>query len=89
MQSNSWIKYSFKNGALKGFGIAAGHSQASIRNTLEQGLKLPGYFVLNAGIRYEIKHFNAAININNITNKAYWIGAYNNVNKWPGAPGIL
>ncbi|MEO8764784.1 MAG: TonB-dependent receptor, partial [Ginsengibacter sp.] len=85
-QSNSWIKYSFKNGTLKGFGIAVGHSHASVRNTLEQSLKLPGYFVLNGGLRYELKRFNGAVNLNNVFNKAYWIGAYNNVNKWPGAP---
>jgi len=84
--SNSWIKYIFNNGALKGFGIVAGHSQASARNTLDPNFKLPRYFVLNAGIRYAYKNFNAAINLNNITNKTYWMGAYNNVNKWPGAP---
>jgi iron complex outermembrane recepter protein len=82
--SNSWIKYTFMNGVLKGFGIALGHSQADVRNTLEPGLTLPGYIVLNGGIRYTIKHFNIALNLNNITNKAYWIAAYNNVNKWPG-----
>jgi iron complex outermembrane receptor protein len=84
--SNSWIKYTFMNGILKGFGIAFGHSQASVRNTLEQGLTLPGYFVINGGIRYKFKQFNVAFNLNNITNKTYWTGAYNNVNKWPGAP---
>jgi len=82
--SNSWIKYTFMNGALKGFGIAFGHSQASIRNTLEQGLTLPGYFVMNGCIRYKYKQFNVAFNLNNIANKTYWTGAYNNVNKWPG-----
>lgn len=84
--SNSWIKYTFMNGALKGFGIVLGHSQAGVRNTLEPGLTLPGYIVLNGGIRYTIKHFNVAFNLNNITNKTYWTAAYNNVNKWPGAP---
>lgn len=84
--SNSWIKYTFNKGVFKDFSIAAGHSQASVRNTLEQGLSLPGYIVLNAGIRFSHRHFNTAINFNNITNKTYWTGAYNNVNKWPGAP---
>ncbi len=85
-QSSTWIKYSFKNGSLKGFGIAAGHSQVGVRNTLEPGLTLPGYFLLHAGVRYQIKNFTAAINCNNVFNKIYWMGAYNNVNKWPGAP---
>ena len=84
--SNSWIKYIFTKGPLKGFGITAGHSQESERNTLDPGIVLPGYIIFSGGVRFEGRHFNAAINLNNITNKTYWIGAYNNVNKWPGAP---
>jgi iron complex outermembrane recepter protein len=85
-ESSSWIKYTFISGSLRGFSIAAGHSQASVRNTLEQGLTLPGYIILNAGVRYAYKKFEIALNLNNITNEKYWIGAYNNVNKWPGPP---
>ena len=85
-ECSSWIKYTFKSGWLKGFGITAGHSQASKRNTLQQGLTLPGYIVLNAGVRYAYKKLNIAFNLNNITNETYWIGAYNTINKWPGAP---
>jgi len=84
--SSSLIKYTFSRGALKGFGIVAGHSQASVRNTLTPGLTLPGYISLDAGLRYGYKHINIALNLNNITNTTYWIGAYNNVNKWPGMP---
>ncbi len=84
--SNTWLKYTFNKGFLKGFGIAAGHSQVSVRNTLQQGFTLPGYVIINAGLRYGYKRFNIAGNFNNITNKKYWIGAYNTVNKWPGAP---
>ena len=84
--SSSLIKYTFNHGALKGFGIVAGHTQASVRNTLTPGLILPGYIALDAGLRYEVKHFNLAFNLNNITDVIYWTGAYNNVNKWPGTP---
>ncbi len=84
--SNSWIKYTLSKGRLRGVGIAGGHSQVSARNTLDANLMLPGYIVLNASLRYERSHFKAAINFNNITNKTYWMGAYNNLNKWPGVP---
>jgi iron complex outermembrane receptor protein len=84
--SSSLIKYTFNHGVLKGFGILAGHTQASVRNTLSPGLTLPGYVAIDAGLRYDYKHLNFALNLNNITNAVYWIGAYNNVNKWPGAP---
>jgi iron complex outermembrane receptor protein len=85
-ESDSWIKYTFRNGTFKGFGVAAGHRQVSKRNTLEPGISLPGYVILNAGLRYEYGHFSAAFNVNNVFNKTYWIGAYNNVSKWPGMP---
>lgn len=87
--SNSWIKYSFGRGALKGFGIAAGHSQASRRNTLAADFTLPGYIVLNAGLYYKIKQISLLAFLNNVTNAVYWAGAYNNINKWPGKPRNL
>ena len=84
--SGSWIKYTINKGWLKGFGIAAGHSQVGYRTTLDPTINLPGYVVVNAGIHYDRKHIMLAMNLNNITNETYWSGAYNNINKWPGAP---
>ena len=84
--SNSWIKYAFQKNALKGFAISAGHMQQSKRNTLTDGFILPGFFILNAGLQYNFKNFEIAANIENITNKNYWLSAYNNVSKWPGEP---
>lgn len=82
--SSSWIKYTFNNGALKGLGIATGHTQASSRNTLEAGFTLPGYVVFNMGLYYRIKQLSLSAILNNVTNTVYWVGAYNNINKWPG-----
>jgi len=84
--STSWINYSFSKGAAKGLGISFGHTQASKRNTLDVATILPGYFILNASIHYTYRHMTIAGLLNNITNKMYWIAAYNNVAKWPGAP---
>ena len=84
--SSSWVKYTFVKGALKGFGVAAGHSAVSVRNTLQQGLQLPGYVVLNGSLQYTWNKLKLALNINNITNTSYWQAAYNNISKWAGAP---
>lgn len=83
---SGWIKYTFSRGGLKGFGLAAGYTLASKRNTLDPDIVLPGYMVLTGGIRYGYKHWSLAMNVNNIANKTYWTGAYNNVYKWPGEP---
>jgi iron complex outermembrane receptor protein len=87
--SNSWIKYSIAKGFLKKFGIVAGHSQVSKRSTLDTDFQLPEFVILNAGLLYTGEHVNIGVNVNNLTNKTYWTAAYNNVNKWPGAPRNL
>jgi len=84
--SGSWIKYTFDKGFVKGLGISIGHSQVGWRTTLDSATNLPGYMIINAGVHYKCKHFMLAMNAFNITNETYWMGAYNNVNKWPGAP---
>jgi iron complex outermembrane recepter protein len=84
--SGSWIKYMFVKGKAKGFGLSLGHSGVGERNTLDPAITLPGYFILSGGLHYNTKQFLLALNVNNITNQTYWMGAYNNVNKWPGQP---
>ena len=84
--SGSYIKYTFAKGFLKGLGLSAGHSSVSMRNTLDPLVTLPGYVVLNAGIQYHYSKFTVALMWNNVTDKTYWMGAYNNVYKWPGEP---
>jgi iron complex outermembrane receptor protein len=86
-ESGSWIKYTVAEGPLKGFGLSLGHSQVGERATLDPGITLPGYFILNGGAHYNYKRYRFALNVFNITNQTYWMGAYDNVNKWPGQPG--
>lgn len=83
---SGWLKYTFSKGGLKGFGLTAGYTLASKRNTLDPETTLPGYVIFDGGIRYGYKHWLLALNANNIANKTYWTGAYNNVYKWPGEP---
>jgi iron complex outermembrane receptor protein len=83
---SSWIKYNFRKGILKGFGISAGHSQVSYRSTLDSNVDLPGYVIINSAIQYAFNNFTLALKVENLADKTYWIGAYNNVSKWPGQP---
>jgi iron complex outermembrane receptor protein len=84
--SSSWIKYTFNKGQLKGFGLALGSTQESERNTLDADVKLPGYMIFKGELHYTANHFTVAVVFNNFTNQTYWVGAYNNINKWPGQP---
>lgn len=83
---SSWIKYDFRKGALKGVAISAGHLMAGARNTLDPLITLPGYIIINGAVQYSYKRFTLAVKAENVTNKIYWIAAYNNVSKWPGEP---
>jgi iron complex outermembrane receptor protein len=84
--SNSWLKYTFARGMFHNLSILIGHAQVSTRNTLDAGIKLPGYIIFNGGLQYKYKHIGFSINLNNITNKMYWASGYSNINKWAGTP---
>ena len=85
----SWIKYSFNKDVVNGLSISVGHSFVGKRATLDPSILLPSYFLLNGGISYGFKKISVALVVNNLFNQTYWIGAYDNINKWPGAPRNL
>jgi iron complex outermembrane receptor protein len=84
--SGSWVNYTVADGFCKGLGISLGHTASDKRYTLDSGTNLPGYLVFNGGLHFKKSHYRLGLNIYNITNQTYWIGADNNVNKWPGQP---
>lgn len=83
--SNGFFKYDFIKGGLKGFSLTGGYNLVGKRNTLDPAIQLPGYFTLQAGMNYRWEAFSLSFLLNNIGNRVYWTGAYNNIYKWPGA----
>jgi iron complex outermembrane receptor protein len=84
---NLWTKYTFKNRALKGLGIGVGGNFVTKRNlSLNQAQTVPGYELLNAALYYRIDKFQIQVNLNNILDKTYWIGGYDYLRLFPGAP---
>ena len=49
-------------------------------------LKLPSYTVFDAGATYEVDKFVLRLTVNNIFDKTHWVGGYNFVRVFPGAP---
>jgi iron complex outermembrane recepter protein len=90
--SSTWVKYRFTHGALKGIGLAIGHSQVSERRTFarytdrDEYLMLPAYTVFNGALSYAVDKFSLSVNVNNLTNQTHWIGGYNFQRNFPGAP---
>ncbi|QAT87905.1 ferrichrome-iron receptor [Corallococcus coralloides] len=67
-----WLDYTFQDGALRGFGAAAGvrgvgSSYADRENTLE----VPGFTLVDASVHYERGPWRAAINASNVADKTY------------------
>ncbi|MBC9911713.1 TonB-dependent receptor [Chitinophaga varians] len=81
--ANLWVSYRIQQGAVKGLGFGAGGNYASDNKVVNDKalgyFYLPAYTLLNGSIFYENDRFRFGFKLNNITNKAYWIG-YSTVN---------
>ncbi|MEG0927323.1 TonB-dependent siderophore receptor [Chryseobacterium sp.] len=87
---NLWTRYNFSAiPAIKDFGIGFGMlHQSSKVPWFTRSFELPAYTTMDAALYYAPaqSNFQLALNINNITNKTYWIGAQNYLRLFPGAP---
>ena len=76
--ANLWATYQFVRGPLKNFGIAAGGNYAGkyrvIDNSATGVFDLPSYVLVNGGLFYNAGKIRVAFNVNNITDKEYYIG---------------
>jgi iron complex outermembrane receptor protein len=88
--ANVWTRYDLKNsGVLKGIGLGAGVQYSGDKLPLYiRDFTLPAYTLVNAAIYYSPVKSNMqlAINVNNLLNKNYWVGAQNYLRLFPGAP---
>jgi iron complex outermembrane receptor protein len=86
-QGSFWTKYTFVNNALSGFGLGLGGNFVAERNvSINNSQTLPGYALLNGAIYYKIDKFQFQVNLNNLTNKTHWVGGYDYLRLFPGAP---
>lgn len=88
--ANLWTRYNFEaNSALKdlGFGLGIQHSGNKIP-WFSRAFEVPAYTLLDMALYYTPTKSNVqlAINMNNVTNETYWIGAQNYLRLFPGAP---
>lgn len=81
---NAWATYSFNKGLLNGFGLGLGGNYASenatLNNTITGRFLLPAYTVLNSTVFYNNPKFRIGFNLNNLTNKEYYGGAWSTIN---------
>lgn len=86
-QGNLWTKYTLPQGKLKGLGLALGGNFVDYRTvSLNTEQLLPGYAIFNAALYYKVNRVQLQVNFNNLTNKTYWVGGYDYLRLFPGAP---
>lgn len=87
---NIWTRYNFTNiQLLKDFGMGAGMLYQSKKIPwFTRSFELPAYATVDAAIYYSVPQtkLQLALNVNNMTNTTYWVGAQNYLRLFPGAP---
>lgn len=88
--ANLWTRYDFASASwLKDLGVGLGVQYSGNKVPwFTRDFLLPAYTLLDAAIYYSpnASQVQIALNINNVTNQTYWIGAQNYLRLFPGAP---
>ncbi|MFB9110371.1 TonB-dependent siderophore receptor [Flavobacterium gyeonganense] len=88
--ANLWTRYNFRSdSALDNFGIGAGMQyQSSKIPWFTRDFTIPDFTVFDAAVYYKPTKSNMqiAINVGNVFNRTYWLGAQNYLRLFPGAP---
>ena len=87
---NIWSKYIIETGVLHNFGFGLGMNAVSKRygqvGRRANTVVYPGYGLLNAALYYRLHKLQVQLNFDNIMNKIYWVGGYDKLRSFPGAP---
>jgi iron complex outermembrane recepter protein len=89
---NAWTKYSLQRGSLRGLGFGLGVSHTSTQDgdrTYTAPFLLPGYTLWRAAVYYDRGPFRAQLNVTNLFDEEYFVGAYDPLYVGIGAPRIL
>jgi iron complex outermembrane recepter protein len=90
-QGSFWTKYVVGRGPLAGLGFGLGSNFVSERfgsivAAGAQPVVLPTYQLWNAALYYRTGKFQVQMNLNNLTNRTHWVGGYDILRLFPGAP---
>lgn len=88
--ANLWTRYNFAGSSnLKGIGLGVGLQYSGDKVPwFTRAFKVPAYTLLDLALYYTPGNSGVqiAVNMNNVLNKTYWIGAQNYLRLFPGAP---
>ncbi|MFN4147782.1 MAG: TonB-dependent siderophore receptor, partial [Runella sp.] len=93
-QGNLWTKYVIGRGMFSGLGFGMGTNfqttfLGSIVPAGQTPKEFPAYQLVNAAVYYRISKLQVQLNINNLANKTHWVGGYDYLRAFPGAPRTI
>ncbi len=84
---NFWTRYDVTQGVLQNFGIGIGGNYVGEKIAwIDRSLTVPSYMVVDAAVYYKLKKVQLAVNVGNVFNKTYWLGAFDYTRLFPGTP---
>jgi iron complex outermembrane receptor protein len=87
---NIWTKYLIKEGQFKGLGFGFGANFVTERfgslGATDNPPIFPGYELFDAAVYYKMNRFQIQMNVNNLFDKTHWVGGYDYLRAFPGAP---
>lgn len=85
-----WGRYDFSIRALDGIGLGLGANHVGEKIPwYTREFMIPAYTVLDAAIYYKLDNMQLALNVNNLLDTKYWLGAINYTRLYPAAPRNL
>lgn len=84
-----WMRYNFSHRALRDLGVGLGVQYSGSKVPwFTRAFEVPGYTVLDMALYYTPSKANMqlALNVNNVLDTTYWIGAQNYLRLFPAAP---
>ncbi|MEM9687699.1 MAG: TonB-dependent receptor, partial [Bacteroidota bacterium] len=89
--TNVWTKYVLDSDRYKGLGLGLGYNFVAERfgSIVASGAnptEFPAYGLFDAALYYNLNKVQIQVNINNIFNKTHWVGGYDFIRAFPGAP---
>jgi iron complex outermembrane receptor protein len=87
--ANIWMRYNFPQRALRDLGVGLGAQYSGSKVPwFTRAFEVPGYTIMDLALYYTPSKANMqlALNINNVFNTTYWLGAQNYLRLFPGAP---
>jgi iron complex outermembrane receptor protein len=84
-----WMRYNFSQPALRDIGVGLGVQYSGAKVPwFTRAFEVPDYTVVDLAVYYTPSKANMqlALNVNNVLNTTYWIGAQNYLRLFPAAP---